>query len=88
MLVTSISPFPTVFSTLLRREIIRREIIISKTSFLPSANAFNFDRSNSLAFGKELSYDVVHRKIIVKKIRIEMKFAMNIMHVYITIQWS
>ena len=45
------SPFPTVFSTLCKREIANLDMFNS----LP-ANAFNLVRSKILLFGKELSY--------------------------------
>ena len=35
-----------------------REIIISATFILSSANAFNLDQSKILPYGKELIYDV------------------------------
>ena len=50
MLVTRFSPFPTMFSTLSKRE-----IIILATSNFTSANAFNFVQSKILSFGKELT---------------------------------
>ena len=43
------SPFPTMFSTQSERE-----IIISATLNLSSANAFNLDQSEILPFGKKL----------------------------------
>ena len=49
MLVTSIFPLTTVFSTLSRRE-----IIILQTFDLSSANALNLVKSKNLPFGKEL----------------------------------
>ena len=48
MLVPAFSPFPTVFSTVSRTE------IMILTSILSSANAFNMDQAEILSFGKEL----------------------------------
>ena len=50
MLVTSIFPFPTVFFTLSKRE-----IVILAMFKLSSANAFNLVTSTILSFSKELS---------------------------------
>ena len=44
-----ITPFPTMFSALSERE-----IIISATFILSSANAFKLDQPKNLSFGKEL----------------------------------
>ena len=48
--VPAFSPFPTVFSTLSKRE-----IIIRGTYDLSSANTFNLVLSKNLSFGKELT---------------------------------
>ena len=51
MLMTSISPFPTMFSTLLKTSF---DFLFEFT--LPSANGFNMDQSKILSFGKDLTH--------------------------------
>ena len=58
MLVTSISPFPIMFSTLPNTN-----FIFSLTFILSSANAFNLDKSKNLRFGKEISSLITEQSV-------------------------
>ena len=54
-LLPAFSPFPTMFSTLSKTE-----IIILATFNLLSANAFNLDHFRIFSFGKELTHSLIH----------------------------
>ena len=61
MVVSRISPFPTMFSNLTKTE-----VIILATFNMLSANALDLDKSKSLLFGKELQVHSTKQCLIIQ----------------------